>query len=91
MRNCNLSWKPVLVVFLNVIMNVKVTTHLLDIELHINILQINLLNFNRDFLDRTAEEINEKLQENGQIAIGDVAKTFNLPTEFLLSVSFYLF
>ncbi|XP_066914006.1 E3 UFM1-protein ligase 1 homolog [Clytia hemisphaerica] len=40
----------------------------------------------RDYLDRTAEEINESLQENGQTVIADVAKTFNLPSEFILSV-----
>jgi len=36
-------------------------------------------------LDRTAEEINENLQENGQTIVADVAKTFNLPTEFILN------
>lgn len=43
-----------------------------------------------DYLDRTAEEINEALQEAGQVAIADQAKTFNLPIEFLLSVCVYI-
>ena len=42
--------------------------------------------FARDYLDRTAEEINEALQETGQAVIADAAKTFKLPTDFMLEV-----
>ncbi len=41
----------------------------------------------REYLDRTAEEINEALQDVGQLSIGELSKTFNLSSEFLLSVS----
>ncbi|XP_057308369.1 E3 UFM1-protein ligase 1 homolog isoform X1 [Hydractinia symbiolongicarpus] len=51
---------------------------------HFSLVQGQLLD--RDYLDRTAEEINEALQEAGQVAIADLAKTFNLPIEFLLSL-----
>ena len=40
----------------------------------------------KDYLDRIAEEINETLQEAGQVDISDLAKTFDLPTDFILSV-----
>eukprot|EP00794_Sanderia_malayensis_P000235 gene235-852_t len=41
---------------------------------------------NKEYLDRTAEEINESLQDAGQLTIGELSKTFNLPSEFLLSI-----
>ena len=46
---------------------------------------------NRNYLDRAAEEINEALQESGQLSVTELSKTFNLPSEFLLSVSFRKF
>eukprot|EP00795_Rhopilema_esculentum_P017681 gene17681-9336_t len=39
-----------------------------------------------DYLERAAEEINEALQDAGQISVTDLSKTFNLPAEFLLTV-----
>ena len=50
-----------------------------------------MLLYCRDYLDRTAEEINETLQESGQVTVADLAKTFNFPADFLLSVSLYHF
>jgi len=40
----------------------------------------------KDYRDRTAEEINETLQEAGQVLVADLAKTFNLPNDFVLSI-----
>ena len=45
----------------------------------------------RNYLDRAAEEINEALQDAGQLSVTELSKTFNLPSEFLLSVSFRKF
>lgn len=49
-----------------------------------NLIQGELLD--KDYLDRLAEEINESLQESGQVMISDLAKSFDLPTEFIYSV-----
>ena len=43
--------------------------------------------FNRDYLDRAAEEINETLQEAGQVFVSELSKTFGLSVDFLLTVS----
>lgn len=40
----------------------------------------------RSYLDRVAEEVNEKLQQNGQITIGELTKQYDLPGEFLHKV-----
>lgn len=40
------------------------------------------------YLDRVAEEINEALQQNGQIVLVELAKQYELPLEFMLQVSF---
>ncbi|XP_032239292.2 E3 UFM1-protein ligase 1 homolog [Nematostella vectensis] len=40
----------------------------------------------KDYLDRMAEEINETLQEAGQVFIAELSKTFSLPTDFMLEV-----
>ena len=41
---------------------------------------------NDDYLDRIAEEINENLQQTGQITIVELTKHYGLPLEFLLQV-----
>ncbi|XP_065649420.1 E3 UFM1-protein ligase 1 homolog isoform X2 [Hydra vulgaris] len=51
---------------------------------HFILIQGQLLD--KDYLDRVAEEINETLQEAGQVAIADIATSFNLSADFLLSV-----
>ena len=45
--------------------------------------------FDREYLDRVAEEINETLQESGQVLIGELSKSFGLPADFLLEVRRY--
>ncbi|XP_043921700.1 E3 UFM1-protein ligase 1 isoform X2 [Protopterus annectens] len=35
------------------------------------------------YLDRLAEEVNDKLQESGQVAISELCKAFDLPGDFL--------
>ncbi|KAK3742853.1 hypothetical protein QZH41_015373, partial [Actinostola sp. cb2023] len=40
----------------------------------------------RDYLDRMAEEINETLQESGQVFIAELSKSFTLPTDYVLEV-----
>ncbi|KAG1679909.1 E3 UFM1-protein ligase 1 [Nymphon striatum] len=39
-----------------------------------------------DYLDHVAEEINEKLQQEGQISIDSLTKVYNLPGDFLQQV-----
>ena len=38
------------------------------------------------YFDRISEEIEESLQEVGQLNVSDLAKRFNLPTEMLIGV-----
>ncbi|XP_076372553.1 UFM1 specific ligase 1 isoform X1 [Tachypleus tridentatus] len=38
---------------------------------------------NSDYLDHLAEEIDEKLQQSGQITIGELTKLYDLPADFL--------
>lgn len=42
----------------------------------------------RNYLDRLAEEVNDKLQENGQVTISELCKTYDLPGNFLTQVFF---
>ncbi|GAB6026288.1 hypothetical protein CHUAL_012495 [Chamberlinius hualienensis] len=37
----------------------------------------------RSYLDRIFEEVNEKLQQNGQISVADLTKQYDLPPDFL--------
>ena len=39
-----------------------------------------------NYLDQVAEEINDTLQESGQVIISELSKTFTLSTDFLLEV-----
>ncbi|XP_005484034.2 E3 UFM1-protein ligase 1 [Zonotrichia albicollis] len=39
---------------------------------------------NESYLDQLAEEINDKLQETGQVTISELCKAYNLPGDFLL-------
>lgn len=39
-----------------------------------------------NYLDQVAEEINDTLQESGQVIISELSKTFALSTDFLLEV-----
>ena len=41
-----------------------------------------------NYLDQVAEEINDTLQESGQVIISELSKTFTLSTDFLLEVRF---
>ncbi|KAK2554421.1 E3 UFM1-protein ligase 1-like protein [Acropora cervicornis] len=41
---------------------------------------------NRNYLDQVAEDINDFLQESGQISIAELSKKFTFPTEFLLEI-----
>lgn len=43
---------------------------------------------NRNYLDQVAEDINDFLQESGQISIAELSKKFTFPTDFLLEVSY---
>ncbi|XP_023930232.1 E3 UFM1-protein ligase 1 [Lingula anatina] len=40
----------------------------------------------KDYLDRLAEEINYKLQEQGQVTIAELTKLYDLPADFLSEV-----
>lgn len=42
----------------------------------------------RNYLDRLAEEVNDKLQESGQVTISELCKTYDLPGNFLTQVFF---
>lgn len=45
----------------------------------------------RDYLDKLAEEINDNLQSSGQVTFAELSKTYDLPGDFLLPVSVYIF
>lgn len=40
----------------------------------------------RSYLDELAEEINDKLQETGQVTISELCKAYDLPGDFLTQV-----
>lgn len=40
----------------------------------------------RDYIDALCEEINDSLQESGQMNVADISKSFSLPNNFLLEV-----
>uniref|UniRef100_A0A8C2F7B9 E3 UFM1-protein ligase 1 n=1 Tax=Cyprinus carpio TaxID=7962 RepID=A0A8C2F7B9_CYPCA len=42
------------------------------------------------YLDRLAEEVNDKLQEAGQVNIAELCKTYDLPGDFLTEVMVFL-
>ena len=44
----------------------------------------------RDHIDRIAEEINETLQQTGQISVVELSKHYEFPMEFILQVPSYL-
>nr|XP_045010927.1 E3 UFM1-protein ligase 1 isoform X2 [Jaculus jaculus] len=50
-------------------------------EKHIQIILGQLIDEN--YLDRLAEEVNDKLQESGQVTISELCKTYDLPGNFL--------
>ncbi|XP_075780019.1 E3 UFM1-protein ligase 1 isoform X1 [Pelodiscus sinensis] len=39
---------------------------------------------NESYLDQLAEEINDKLQETGQVTVSELCKTYDLPGDFLI-------
>lgn len=44
-----------------------------------------------DHLDRICEEINETLQQSGQISVVELTKQYELPIEFLLQVFHHIY
>ncbi|XP_038203225.1 E3 UFM1-protein ligase 1 [Arvicola amphibius] len=50
-------------------------------EKHVQIVLGQLIDEN--YLDRLSEEVNDKLQESGQVTISDLCKTYDLPGDFL--------
>ncbi|KAK1338169.1 hypothetical protein QTO34_001282 [Cnephaeus nilssonii] len=50
-------------------------------EKHVQLVLGQLIDEN--YLDRLAEEVNDKLQESGQITISELCKTYDLPGNFL--------
>jgi len=46
-----------------------------------------LFEFSRNYIDSLAEEINDKLQENGTVTIPELAKLYDLPGDFIKQVS----
>ncbi|KAJ7405213.1 E3 UFM1-protein ligase 1 [Pitangus sulphuratus] len=45
---------------------------------------------NESYLDQLAEEINDKLQETGQVTISELCKAYDLPGDFLIQIHTYL-
>lgn len=43
------------------------------------------------YIDALCEEINDSLQENGQMSVADISKSFALSNTFLLEVSICMF
>lgn len=50
-------------------------------EKHVQIVLGQLIDEN--YLDRLSEEVNDKLQESGQVTISELCKTYDLPGDFL--------
>ncbi|XP_004862561.1 E3 UFM1-protein ligase 1 [Heterocephalus glaber] len=50
-------------------------------EKHVHLVLGQLIDEN--YLDRLAEEVNDKLQESGQVTISELCKTYDLPGNFL--------
>lgn len=50
-------------------------------EKHVQIVLGQLIDEN--YLDRISEEVNDKLQESGQVTISELCKTYDLPGDFL--------
>uniref|UniRef100_U3K4W6 E3 UFM1-protein ligase 1 n=1 Tax=Ficedula albicollis TaxID=59894 RepID=U3K4W6_FICAL len=48
------------------------------------VVELTLLTYNRSYLDQLAEEINDKLQETGQVTISELCKAYDLPGDFLI-------
>ena len=44
----------------------------------------------RTYLDRLAEEVNDKLQEEGHVTIPELTKLYDLPGEYLAEVSMHI-
>lgn len=44
----------------------------------------------RNYLDRLSEEVNDKLQESGQVTVSELCKAYDLPGDFLTQVLFFL-
>ncbi|XP_023373997.1 E3 UFM1-protein ligase 1 [Otolemur garnettii] len=55
-------------------------------EKHVQLVLGQLIDEN--YLDRLAEEVNDKLQESGQVTISELCKTYDLPGNFLTQVFF---
>lgn len=45
----------------------------------------------RNYIDALCEEINDSLQESGQMNVTDISKNFALPNSFLLEVKIKLY
>lgn len=49
--------------------------------------QINLICLDfRSYLDRIAEEVNDRLQDQGHVTIPELTKLYDLPADFLSEV-----
>ena len=44
----------------------------------------------RNYLDRLAEEVNDKLQEEGHVTIPELTKLYDLPGDYLAEVNILL-
>eukprot|EP00069_Balaena_mysticetus_P002738 bmy_16280T0 len=55
-------------------------------EKHVQLVLGQLIDEN--YLDRLAEEVNDKLQESGQVTISELCKAYDLPGNFLTQVFF---
>lgn len=44
--------------------------------------------FYRNYIESLAEEINDRLQENGTVTIAELAKAYDLPGDFIKQVCF---
>uniref|UniRef100_A0A8C8T2R6 E3 UFM1-protein ligase 1 n=1 Tax=Peromyscus maniculatus bairdii TaxID=230844 RepID=A0A8C8T2R6_PERMB len=70
-----------------VVINVDLThienriSDIIKSEKHVQIVLGQLIDEN--YLDRLSEEVNDKLQESGQVTISELCKTYDLPGDFL--------
>ena len=49
-------------------------------------LSIRFFFFFRSYLDKIAEEVNDKLQDQGHVTIPELTKLYDLPADFLSEV-----
>ena len=59
---------------------------LIDLDIKRQYIKVKSLHSFRSYLDRLAEEVNDKLQEEGHVTIPELTKLYDLPGDYLAEV-----